>query len=81
MGTNPRDDKLSDITEYGLTSNALPSASLREVRRARESEELRREDLKPAPMAWPLSQAEQIAQSVKYRQDATGNRRRGEPDR
>lgn len=80
MATNPK-NSLSDITEHGLMSDALPATSLREVRRAREAEELRREDLKPEPMKWPQSRAEQIADSVKWRQDAHGNRRKGEPDR
>lgn len=80
MGINAKDG-LSDITEHGLTSSGLPSTSLREVRRARESEEFRREDLRPEPMPWPPSRAEQIAQSVKYRQDEHGNRRKSESDR
>ena len=81
MGTNPKSDKLSDITEHGLTSSGLPSTSLREVRRARESEECRREDTKPQVQPWPPSRAEQVAMSVRYRQDEHGNKRKSEPDR
>ena len=81
MATNPRDSGLADITEHGLTSSGLPSTSLREVRRAREAQEFRREDLKPQIEPWPPSRSEQIASSVKYRQDEHGNRRKGESDR